>query len=334
MIQLNNEEIKNNPDKKKENMKQWIISLSIATFDIDDGQVIEAIYPADSLNKNEQKLLSLLSFPDSNSFSSSEGSLKYIFRMKRDKMLNGKLLQLEFPFAYGFVYFLQRKDPKISRGYFQKSVVLLTNYPLLDFFLNLVQVIGNIFFNIEGNENFLEIACNNISSWPEPIKGKFMELPFLGQMLSVTIPKYIKISHDSNHKYSIENEKKDSMKRAASTNPRDKEDNDNEENKNMENPELEEKILSQNNEILQHKKHSNHNKDKEKSEGRKPASQPAQNLTFLLKHGDNKEKGVFQDINLVKSFGMSKVSYFWKIWELVLTNQPLLIVAESPTQCR
>src|SRR5260221_7735018 len=89
--------------KRKENLKHWIISLSIAKFDLDDGQTIESIYPPDSLNKNEQKMLSLLSFPDSNSFSSSEGNLRYIFRMKRDKMLNGKLLQLEYPFAFGFV---------------------------------------------------------------------------------------------------------------------------------------------------------------------------------------------------------------------------------------
>ena len=142
---------------RKENLRHWIISLSISKFDLDDGQTIESIYPPDSLNKNEQKILSLLSFPDSNSFASSEGNLRYIFRMKRDRMLNGKLTQLEFPFAFGFVYFLQRKDAKNSRGYFQKSVVILTNYPLLDFFLNLVQIIGNIYFNLENTENFLEV---------------------------------------------------------------------------------------------------------------------------------------------------------------------------------
>lgn len=156
---MQTEEQKNDflDSKRKESLKNWIISLSIAKFDIDDGQIIESIYPPDVLNKNEQKMLSLLSFPDSNSFSASEGNLRYIFRMKRDKMINGKLIQLEYPFAYGFVYFLQRKDAKISRGYFQKSVVILTNFPLLDFFLNLVQVIGNLYFNLENTDNFLEV---------------------------------------------------------------------------------------------------------------------------------------------------------------------------------
>lgn len=144
--------------KRKENLKHWLISLSISKFDLDDGQTIESIYPSDALSKSEQKMLSLLSFPDSNSFVSSEGSLRYIFRMKRDKMFNGKLLQMEYPFAFGFVYFLQRKDPKNSRGFFQKSVVILTNHPLIDFFLNLVQAVGNIYFNLDNTNDFLEVS--------------------------------------------------------------------------------------------------------------------------------------------------------------------------------
>ena len=52
------------------------------SFDIDEGQIIEHILPPNVLNKGEQKLLSLLSFPDSNSFN-AEGSIKYIFRLRR-----------------------------------------------------------------------------------------------------------------------------------------------------------------------------------------------------------------------------------------------------------
>jgi len=51
-------------------------------FDIDRGNVVEGIYPSEILSKTEQKTLSLLSFPDSNSFS-SEGSMKFVFRLKR-----------------------------------------------------------------------------------------------------------------------------------------------------------------------------------------------------------------------------------------------------------
>ena len=187
------------------------------------------------------------------------------------------------------------------------------------------------------------MACNNISSWPDPIKGKVMELPFIGQLIQVTIPKYAKMAPKSNKTSNeqVKLERKDSSsKRASSTHPRDKEKETEEvksaelkpENKPLENKEIDDKIQMQNHEILLNKKHKEHNK--EKSEGRKGASQTNNNLSFLLRHGDNKEKGTFQDINLVKCFGGSKIGYLWKLWELVLTNQPLLIVSDSPTKCR
>jgi hypothetical protein len=58
----------------------------------------------------------MLAFPDSNSFDTNEGMLKYIFKIKRD---NGKSL-------FAFVCFKQKKDSTIFRGYFQKSFVILT----------------------------------------------------------------------------------------------------------------------------------------------------------------------------------------------------------------
>ena len=60
----------------------WITAIAFVKFDIDQGNVIEAIYPSDAFSKSEQKTISLLSFPDSNSFS-AEGALKFVFRLKR-----------------------------------------------------------------------------------------------------------------------------------------------------------------------------------------------------------------------------------------------------------
>ena len=174
------------------------------------------------------------------------------------------------------------------------------------------------------------MACNNISSWPDPMKGRFMELPFIGQIIQVTIPKYSKIIPSTN-KLSSEAERKDNNKRASSSNPREKDPKDQQISPFIPD-EIEEKIQTQNHEILLHKKSNSHHK--EKPEGKKTTQQPSNNLSFLLKHGDNKEKGTFQDINFVKCLGGSKLGYLWKLWELVLTNQPLLIVSDSPTKCR
>ena len=81
----------------------------------------------------------MLSFPDSNAFDTNEGTLKYVFRLKRE---NGRYL-------FGFVCFKQKKDPAIFRGYFQKSLVILSEIPLLSFFSTLSEF---LVFKLFGND--------------------------------------------------------------------------------------------------------------------------------------------------------------------------------------
>ena len=47
---------------------------------------------------------------------------------------------------YGFVYFRQTKNAQIKRGYFQKSIVLLTRLPFLGLYYKLSELISPIFF--------------------------------------------------------------------------------------------------------------------------------------------------------------------------------------------
>lgn len=47
---------------------------------------------------------------------------------------------------YGFVYFRQTKNAQIKRGYFQKSIVLLTRLPFINLFYRLSDLIAPIFF--------------------------------------------------------------------------------------------------------------------------------------------------------------------------------------------
>lgn len=60
----------------------WIDAICVVTFDLDEGQLVEYMLPPKGLTPQDQKLLSLLSFPDSNSFG-SEGSCKYVFSLKK-----------------------------------------------------------------------------------------------------------------------------------------------------------------------------------------------------------------------------------------------------------
>ncbi len=53
---------------KKSGKRPWINFIGYIRFDIDEGQVMDHIYPENILLLQEKKLLCLLAFPDSNSF--------------------------------------------------------------------------------------------------------------------------------------------------------------------------------------------------------------------------------------------------------------------------
>jgi hypothetical protein len=78
---------------------------------------------------------------------------------------------------YGFVFFRQRKDANVKRGYFQKSLVLLTQRPWLSLFHQLMKIVGPMFMDavnsspVDGTDPslgyipLLEAFCFNVASW-------------------------------------------------------------------------------------------------------------------------------------------------------------------------
>ena len=68
----------------KDSGPTWIDAICVVTFDLDEGQLVEYMLPSGALTSQDQKLLSLLSFPDSNAFG-SEGFCKYVFSLKKSK---------------------------------------------------------------------------------------------------------------------------------------------------------------------------------------------------------------------------------------------------------
>ena len=141
-------------EKINENFNNWLICITTIKFDLDIGQEIDDIYPINSISNSEEKILSLLSFPDSHSFTNSEGSIQYTIRLKIN-YLNSSI------FSYGFVYFYQKKDPKISRGYFQKSLVILSISPFLDFYKTLINKFAMNYFHSENYKKCFEVLKYN-----------------------------------------------------------------------------------------------------------------------------------------------------------------------------
>ena len=111
---------------------------------------------------------------------------------------------------YGFTYFRQTRDVRIKRGFFQKSVVILTRLPYITFFRQALDFIAPEFFErgrsalqFDQNTNFSNHtktndlkfdhlfslqACKNINTWPTPVPGNTLDLPLYSYTLRTRIP--------------------------------------------------------------------------------------------------------------------------------------------------
>lgn len=91
-------------------------------------------------------------------------------------------------YIHGFCYFRQKRDATIRRGYFQKSLVILSHLPYVSFFGQLVRQLGPLFF--EKGMPVLEAFCRDVQAWPPPEPGARLHLPLLGSVISVELPFY------------------------------------------------------------------------------------------------------------------------------------------------
>lgn len=89
-------------------------------------------------------------------------------------------------YIYGYVFFRQKRDASIRRGYFQKSVVILSHLPYVSLFSKVVAQLGPLFF--EHGTPMLEAFCQDVTNWPSPEAGATLSLPVLGQVLTAALP--------------------------------------------------------------------------------------------------------------------------------------------------
>lgn len=175
----------------------WLECVCVVTFDLELGQAIELIYPHDvKLTEKEKTSICYLAFPDS--YSGCLGDTQFSFRMRqsvgRRSSRDGDLynrdapvtLQREVSHFFGYVYFRQVKDVSVKRGYFQKSLVLLSRLPYTSLFHQLLQIIAPEYF--EKLDPCLETVCNEIDQWPRPVPGMTLNLPLMGVILQIRIP--------------------------------------------------------------------------------------------------------------------------------------------------
>uniref|UniRef100_A0A8C9YV87 DENN/MADD domain containing 6B n=1 Tax=Sander lucioperca TaxID=283035 RepID=A0A8C9YV87_SANLU len=160
----------------------WLECVCVVTFDLELGQAIE------------KTSICYLSFPDS--YSGCLGDTQFSFRLRQsvgrrawrlqEDVYNRDApatLQTEASHFFGYVYFRQVKDVSVRRGYFQKSLVLVSRLPYYGMFHSLLQAVAPEFF--EKLQPCLEAVCSEIDQWPSPIPGQTLHLPLMGGVLQV-----------------------------------------------------------------------------------------------------------------------------------------------------
>uniref|UniRef100_A0A672LNE1 Protein DENND6A-like n=1 Tax=Sinocyclocheilus grahami TaxID=75366 RepID=A0A672LNE1_SINGR len=177
----------------------WLHCICVVGFDLELGQAVEVIYPHHSkLTEKEKTSICYLSFPDSNS--GCLGDTQFCFRFRQATGRKSSLgcfldhfdrdapvcLKRDQGYYYGYVYFRQVRDKSLKRGYFQKSLVLISKLPYVTFFHSLLKLIAPEYF--EKQEPCLEAACNDIDRWPTPCPGKILTLPIMGVVMKLRIP--------------------------------------------------------------------------------------------------------------------------------------------------
>ncbi|XP_045512422.1 protein DENND6A [Pieris brassicae] len=182
-------------EAKWSRFSDWLHCICVVTFDLELGQAMERVYPPGvQLSDQEKCNICYLAFPDSNS--GCMGDTQFHVRLRSRAPLTPQqliynedsvsTLRADPTHYWGFVYFRQVKDTTLPRGYFQKSIILLTRLPFINLYYKVIQLIAPRHF--EDGESSLEAACHDINRWPELNSGQNVLLPVLGSVFQSYIP--------------------------------------------------------------------------------------------------------------------------------------------------
>ena len=120
----------------------------------------------------------------SHAASSSSSSSSPTFPTSSSKSMHSHSRSTSY--LYGYTFFLQRRDPSVRRGYFQKSLVILTHLPYVGLFLQLIGRVGPAFFEL--GLPVLESFVHEVMQWPAPEPGATIQLSALGTLLHASLP--------------------------------------------------------------------------------------------------------------------------------------------------
>jgi hypothetical protein len=197
----------------------WVFSILIIKFDEKEGQMVQNIFPPNSIDSELLTDLRMLSMPDCLE-PGSRHEFQFIVRArdKKDESMNKS-------FFYCYVAFRQCRDSSTNRGYFQQSVMIVSKLTYANLFLTVLERLVDVLaempefeqiLNSSGKEDnlkvdsllsntgvlnsTLEVAFRHFALWPMPIQGINLRLPFFGNIISFTVP-HLPAYFDGDHSF-------------------------------------------------------------------------------------------------------------------------------------
>ncbi|KAI8035422.1 protein DENND6B isoform X1 [Drosophila gunungcola] len=178
------------------NFSQWMHCFCVVTFDLNLGQALEHVYPPEFMPSDQEvSNICYMAFPDSNS--GCMGDTKFHMRLRctsrRESLpaYNAECspaLRQDGSHYWGFVYFRQKRDANLPRGYFQKSFIIITRLPFFNLYYDILSQLAPRYFE-EGTE-VLRLASEQINrQWPGLRVGNTLQLPLLECSYQISIPR-------------------------------------------------------------------------------------------------------------------------------------------------
>ncbi|GAA94068.1 uncharacterized protein L969DRAFT_45108 [Mixia osmundae IAM 14324] len=157
-------------------LRRWVVAFMTVQFDIDNGPLLDNIWPPYALTSEERMTVAFASFPDSSSQRLQLGAQTFVWRLPGN---DGKSI-------WGAVFFDRARAADAKRGFHQRSLVIGTSVDAPGLFSYLVTALGQRFLGRSEGAAAIAHAAQNIINWPSPSQlGGWANVPFLGKNLNV-----------------------------------------------------------------------------------------------------------------------------------------------------
>ncbi|TNV84983.1 hypothetical protein FGO68_gene2012 [Halteria grandinella] len=317
----------------------WFQCVCVLKFDIEIGSVIDSIYPPNILHPREEKDLTSLAFPESNSLQQTEGVLQYTFRLRHfSKLSLNATAPSEHGFSFGYTLFSQQRDPSSKRGFTQRAVVIISDmHPQIEFFYRLVGIVGSKVLDAQtGVMDVLRQVYDTVAlTWPQrPLAGaKYNSLNVFGYMLELEMP-------PSEGMYERKQGSAAKVVEGGAGAAEEKEEQKVMVVKRVSNQDEEEgeptKQIFVTVSKEEQKVANNNHKYQLDAEEASNQNQGFELTSYLSKQYSFSSAALFGDLLIQKRGGGltgQSVYLLWPLWELAMTETPLMIVGEDPSEC-